>query len=73
LTTVGYGDFSPQTSLGKLFTMAYILVGLSIISSFIVLLAEHQQANRPNLREKLSRSFSKTEQESANPTHEQTS
>jgi voltage-gated potassium channel len=73
LTTVGYGDFSPQTSLGKLFTMAYILVGLSIISSFIVLLAEHQQANRPNLREKLSRGFSKTEQESANPTHEQTS
>ena len=49
LTTVGYGDFSPQTSLGKVFTMVYILVGLSIISSFIVLLAENQQAGRTKL------------------------
>ena len=70
LTTVGYGDLSPQTAVGKLFTMLYIVLGLSIISSFIVLLAEHQQANRPNLREKLSRSFSAAERESSNPTHE---
>lgn len=43
LTTVGYGDFSPQTTGGKIFTMAYILVGLGILSSFVVLLAEHQR------------------------------
>ncbi len=54
LTTVGYGDFSPQTSLGKIFTMVYILVGLSIISSFIVLLAENQQASRTKLVDKLT-------------------
>ncbi|MCA9928776.1 MAG: two pore domain potassium channel family protein [Anaerolineales bacterium] len=41
LTTVGYGDFSPQTSAGKIFTIAYILLGLGILSSFIVLLAEY--------------------------------
>jgi voltage-gated potassium channel Kch len=70
LTTAGYGDLSPQTAVGKLFTMLYIVLGLSIISSFIVLLAERQQANRPNLREKLSRSFSAAERESSNPTHE---
>lgn len=70
LTTVGYGDLSPQTAVGKLFTMLYIVLGLSIISSFIVLLAEHQQANRPNLREKLSRNFPAAERESTNPTHE---
>lgn len=70
LTTVGYGDLSPQTAVGKLFTMFYILIGLSIISSFIVLLAEHQQANRPNLREKLFHSFSTARQESSNPTDE---
>ncbi|MCB9421126.1 MAG: two pore domain potassium channel family protein [Ardenticatenaceae bacterium] len=63
LTTVGYGDLSPQTALGKIFTMIYILAGLSIISSFIVLLAEHQQANRSGLRDKLSRGFSTTKQD----------
>ena len=40
LTTVGYGDFSPQTPAGKIFTIIYILLGLGIISSFIVLVAE---------------------------------
>lgn len=70
LTTVGYGDLSPQTAVGKLFTMFYILLGLSIISSFIVLLAEHQPANRPNLRGKLSRGFSAVNQESSSQTHE---
>ncbi len=35
LTTIGYGDFSPQTDAGKLFTIFYILVGLGMILSFI--------------------------------------
>lgn len=43
LTTVGYGDFSPKTDAGKIFTMIYLLVGLGILSSFIVLLAERQR------------------------------
>ena len=40
LTTVGYGDFSPQTPAGKIFTIIYILVGLGLISGFVILLAE---------------------------------
>lgn len=43
LTTVGYGDFAPQTTAGKLFTIVYILLGLGIISSFIVLVAERNK------------------------------
>ncbi len=35
LTTIGYGDFSPQTDGGKLFTTIYILIGLGMILSFI--------------------------------------
>ena len=30
ISTVGFGDFSPQTAAGKIFTMAYIIVGLGI-------------------------------------------
>ncbi len=30
LATVGYGDFVPTTPLGKLFTIFYIIVGISI-------------------------------------------
>ena len=39
LTTIGYGDFSPSTMAGKIFTLFYILIGLGIILSFIKLLS----------------------------------
>lgn len=35
LTTIGYGDFSPQSTAGKLFTIAYIVVGIGMILGFI--------------------------------------
>lgn len=35
LTTIGYGDFSPQTIGGKIFTMFYVLIGLGMILTFI--------------------------------------
>ncbi len=35
LTTVGYGDFSPQTDIGKLFTIFYIIGGIGIIFGFM--------------------------------------
>ncbi|MGB0274342.1 MAG: potassium channel family protein [Flavobacteriaceae bacterium] len=41
LTTIGYGDFSPQTDLGKLFTMEYIIVGVALILGFVNTLFLH--------------------------------
>ena len=34
LATVGYGDFAPHTSLGKVFTMVYLLLGIGVIVAF---------------------------------------
>lgn len=39
LTTVGYGDFSPATAAGKIFTVAYIFLGLGLLLTFIDMVA----------------------------------
>jgi voltage-gated potassium channel len=44
LTTVGFGDFSPQTDLGKLFTIFYVLTGIGIIVAFVNALGERRLA-----------------------------
>lgn len=41
LTTVGYGDYSPQTDGGKIFTIFYIFMGIGIILSFINTVYNH--------------------------------
>ncbi len=35
LATVGYGDLTPHTDAGKLFTTFYIFVGVGIVAAFI--------------------------------------
>lgn len=55
LTTIGFGDLAPKTSAGKLFTVAYIFVGLGLILAFInqtakIALEKHHQ--RIMVREK---------------------
>jgi voltage-gated potassium channel len=34
-TTIGYGDFSPQTDLGKIFIMFYVVIGIGLMFTFI--------------------------------------
>ena len=39
LGTVGYGDITPTTDTGKLFTVVYIIVGLAVIGGFFATLS----------------------------------
>jgi voltage-gated potassium channel len=40
LVTIGYGDFTPKTDAGKIFTLVYIVIGLGILSGFIAVVGE---------------------------------
>jgi voltage-gated potassium channel Kch len=64
LTTVGYGDYSPETTAGKLFTVVYVLVGVGLLLAFlgrlagqvVVSHAEHfEKRNGHRMRDKLHR------------------
>ncbi|MFK7772938.1 MAG: potassium channel family protein [Saprospiraceae bacterium] len=52
LTTVGYGDFSPQTTGGKMFTIFYIFLGIGIILAFINTLYNHFEKEQQKKKEK---------------------
>lgn len=46
LATVGYGDITPHTSFGKLFTIFYVIIGIGIIGTFANLLIRRSVAKR---------------------------
>jgi len=52
LTTIGYGDFSPQTDAGKLFTIFYILIGIGMILSFINTVYNHYDSMKYSKKNK---------------------
>jgi voltage-gated potassium channel len=39
LTTIGYGDLTPSSDAAKLFTVAYSLVGIGLMGTFIGVIA----------------------------------
>ena len=45
LTTIGYGDYSPQTDGGKWFTIFYIIIGVGIILTFVNTVYHHFSPN----------------------------
>lgn len=56
LATVGYGDLSPQTAFGKLFSILYVFVGVGILTALIAnfnrALAEYHKKKRHNKRDR---------------------
>jgi hypothetical protein len=46
LTTVGYGDITPHTDLGKFFTIFYVIIGIGILATFANLLIKNAVARR---------------------------
>jgi voltage-gated potassium channel Kch len=55
LTTVGYGDLSPQTDMGKLFTIVYVITGIGILFSLINTLFQHRLDRAELNRKKAAR------------------
>lgn len=52
LATVGYGDITPHTDIGKIFTTFYVLCGIGIIGLFANLLIRRAAINTQERREK---------------------
>ncbi len=45
LATIGYGDFSPSTDLGKLVTVMYSIAGLGIMAALIAAIASQRRTD----------------------------
>ena len=56
LTTVGYGDFSPQIDIGKIFTIFYVVTGVGLMFSLINTLYQY------NVNKVRERNHTKTEE-----------
>jgi voltage-gated potassium channel len=52
ITTVGLGDVAPTTDAGKIFTIAYVLVGIGVLVAFATAFAQRllarQEQDRPS-------------------------
>ncbi len=46
LATVGYGDISPATTAGKVFTMFYVVIGIGIFVALVTQISHHLIAAR---------------------------
>ncbi|XP_057369888.1 potassium channel subfamily K member 2-like [Daphnia carinata] len=62
LTTVGYGNFSPKTSWGKIFCMFYGLIGIPICGVFLTSTSDYFSNGFLHLYERQQEKFKKDKQ-----------
>ena len=43
LTTVGFGDITPETTAGKIFTILYVFIGLGFVMAFVTTLVQRSK------------------------------
>jgi hypothetical protein len=55
LTTVGFGDITPKTDLGKVLTIFYIISGVGIIFGFMNAFYQHRISNFDIVRKKIKK------------------
>jgi voltage-gated potassium channel len=65
MATVGYGDLTPETALGKIFAMAFLMIGIGV---FVLTVSTIAQAILRDLPVLDRREASKNEQESRETT-----
>ncbi len=53
LTTVGYGDITPHTNAGKIFTTFYLMVGVAILGAFLNALMKRRGQKMANKQAKV--------------------
>jgi voltage-gated potassium channel len=46
VATVGYGDVVPQTDIGKLFTIGYVVIGIGLVATFVNVVVRGALARR---------------------------
>eukprot|EP00002_Diphylleia_rotans_P020891 TRINITY_DN4063_c0_g1_i1.p1 TRINITY_DN4063_c0_g1~~TRINITY_DN4063_c0_g1_i1.p1 ORF type:complete len:1107 (+),score=194.76 TRINITY_DN4063_c0_g1_i1:100-3420(+) len=59
LTTVGYGDIAPTTTIGRLFAILSIIIGIMFLSSFVAVIGarfKHEWGDRKKKKEERNRS-----------------
>ncbi len=50
LTSIGYGDLTPKSDIGKIFTMMYVLAGIGLLIGLVDLVAENRMDSLKNRR-----------------------
>jgi voltage-gated potassium channel Kch len=59
LTTAGFGDITPVTDLGKVFTMIYMITGFGIMLNFLNAFYENRQEKQKKIKSKIEATKSK--------------
>jgi hypothetical protein len=62
LATVGYGDLTPTTDTGKIFTIFYILMGVGVLVGFASKLMTGLLGTRPQLMQRFHSEVEKVEE-----------